>query len=237
MKITRRHFLTVACIACAALVLASANAQEKKAPAKADPERQALAPIQDDPKLPRVLLIGDSISIGYTLPVRKQLAGKANVHRIPANGGPTTNGLARLKEWLGGGTWDVIHFNWGLHDLKLMADGQHQVSVEAYEKNLRELVGQLKATQAKLIWASTTPVPDGKLSPPRSNADVQAYNAVARKIMTENNVVIDDLYEFALPQLAKIQRRVNVHFTDEGSQVLATQVVKSIEPFLTGRGK
>jgi lysophospholipase L1-like esterase len=178
------------------------------------------------------LLIGDSISIGYTLPVRKLLTGKANMHRIPTNGGPTTNGLARLKNWLGEGKWDVIHFNWGLHDLKAMPDGSRQVSLEAYDKNLRELVSQLKATQAKLIWASTTPVPEGKVNPPRLNSDVQAYNAVARKIMAENQVATDDLYEFALPQLSKIQRPVNVHFTDEGSSVLATQVAASIEPLL-----
>src|SRR5688572_21808238 len=84
--------------------------------AKTNPEQIAFEPITDDPKLPRVLLIGDSISIGYTLAVRDLLKGKANVHRIPTNGGPTTNGLARLKQWLGDGKWDVIHFNWGLHD-------------------------------------------------------------------------------------------------------------------------
>jgi len=204
-------------------------AQEKKSPvAKADPDRAAFEPIQGDPKLPRVLLIGDSISIGYTLVVRDLLKGKANVHRIPTNGGPTTNGLARLKRWLGDGKWDVIHFNWGLHDLKLMPDGNRQVSPEAYEKNLRELVTQLKATGAKLIWASTTPVPEGKLNPPRSNADVQTYNRLAATIMAEHQVAIDDLYEFALSRLAEIQRPANVHFTDAGSKILAGQVAASI---------
>ena len=71
------------------VVLVSGLAQAQKA----DP---TLAPIKDDPKLPRVLLIGDSISMGYTLPVRKLLDGKANVHRIPDNGGPTTHGLKNL---------------------------------------------------------------------------------------------------------------------------------------------
>ena len=71
----------------------------------------AFVEIQDDPALPRVLLIGDSISIGYTLPTRALLAGKANVHRILTNGGPTPNGLEHLTEWLGSGKWDVIHFN------------------------------------------------------------------------------------------------------------------------------
>lgn len=211
-----------------------AQNQPAAAPAtKVDPERAAFDKVVDDGKLPRVLLIGDSISIGYTLPVRELLHGKANVHRIPTNGGPTTNGLARLQAWLGAGKWDVIHFNWGLHDLRFMADGQRQVSLEAYENNLRELVRQLKARGAELIWASTTPVPEGKLNPPRLNADVEAYNAAARKIMDEQKVAVDDLYELALPQLAKIQRPANVHFTVEGSKVLAKQVATSIEAALT----
>ncbi|MGC3972626.1 MAG: SGNH/GDSL hydrolase family protein [Pirellulales bacterium] len=101
--------------------------------------------ITEDPNLPRVLLIGDSISMGYTLPVRELLKGKANVLRVPMNGGPTTRGLESMKDWLGDGRWDVIHFNWGLHDLKFMPEGHRQVELEAYTKNLRELVKQMKA--------------------------------------------------------------------------------------------
>lgn len=195
------------------------------------PADSALAPITDKPGLPRVLLIGDSISIGYTLPVRKLLDGKANVHRIPANGGPTTNGLKNLNAWLGSGKWDVIHFNWGLHDLKLI-DGKHQVPLEEYEKNLREIVAKLKATQAKLIWCSTTPVPEGELNPPRRFGDVAHYNAAAKRIMEEHKISIDELGEFAAPQLKDIQRKADVHFSPEGSAILAQQVAKSIESHL-----
>jgi len=206
-----------------------------KAERKAATKDPALEPVADDPGLPRVLLIGDSISMGYTVPVRALLKGKSNVHRVLENGGPTTNGLAKLQKWLGNGKWDVIHFNWGLHDLKLMPDGKHQVSAQAYEKNLRELVRRLNATGAKLIWASTTPVPDGKLNPPRANADVLAYNAIAKRIMDENRIATDDLYSLALPQLAKIQRPENVHFTAAGSDALARQVALSIESALAGK--
>ena len=65
--------------------------------------------VQDDPKLPRVLLIGDSVSRGYTQATRKVLAGKANVHRAPANCGPTASGIKNIEVWLGDGKWDVIH--------------------------------------------------------------------------------------------------------------------------------
>src|SRR5438132_4350306 len=93
--------------------------------ARANKPHPALIEIQDDPKLPRVLLIGDSISIEYTIPTRRLLEGKANVHRIPANGWSTTTGKERLTQWLGTREWDVIHFNWGLHDLKIDPEGKH----------------------------------------------------------------------------------------------------------------
>ena len=209
-------------------------AKDAKAPkaAKKDP---AMEPITDVPGLPRVLLIGDSISIGYTVPVRDLLKGKANVHRIPENGGPTTNGTAKLAKWIGTSKWNVIHFNWGLHDLKFMDNGKAQVSLTDYEKNLRELVKQLKATNAKLIWCATTPVPDAKLTPPRKDSDVQAYNAVAKKVMEESKVPINDLYAHTLPKLAEVQRPANVHFTTSGSEFLAKRVAKSIEEALAKR--
>ena len=74
-------------------------------------------PVTIDPALPNVLILGDSISIGYTPGVREELKAKANVIRPNANCGDTTIGLANIDAWLGDGKWDVIHFNWGLWDL------------------------------------------------------------------------------------------------------------------------
>jgi hypothetical protein len=194
--------------------------------------RSPVPEVEDVAGLPRVLVIGDSISIGYTIPVRKLLAGKANVHRVPLNAGPSSNGVFMIDSWLGTKHWDVIHFNFGLHDLKRMSDGKQQVSPEAYERYLRLIVERLKKTGAKLIWATTTPVPEGKVSPPRIPADVPTYNAIALRVMQENGVAIDDLYAFTLPRLKEIQEPVNVHFKPAGSDMLAAQVVKSIEAAL-----
>lgn len=200
-------------------------------PAKPDP----LAPIQDQPGLPRVLLIGDSISIGYTPPVRELLKDKANVHRIPTNGGPTRNGLVNIDKWLGNGKWDVIHFNWGIHDLKFMPDGKRQVEPGDYEKNLRTLVAKLKATGAQLIWATTTPIPDGELNPPRSFGKVPEYNEIAKRVMSESNVSIDDLNTAITPHLAEYQNPKDVHYKTEGYAFLAKQVAASIEAVLVAK--
>ncbi|MDP6354460.1 MAG: SGNH/GDSL hydrolase family protein, partial [Planctomycetota bacterium] len=87
----------------------AAEPKPKPKPKKKRRPNPALKSIEDAEGLPRVLLIGDSISIGYTLATRAQLKGKANVHRIPANGGDTRRGLQSMDKWLGEGKWDVIH--------------------------------------------------------------------------------------------------------------------------------
>ncbi len=205
----------------------------------ADP---SLAKYEDGPGLPRVLIIGDSISMGYTLPVRDLLKGKANVHRIPTNGGPTTNGLKNLAAWLGDSKWDVIHFNWGLHDLKYVLDdpakivpvetpGSHyQVSLKNYEKNLTALVTQLKATGAKLIWCNTTPVPAG--SPGRVEGDELKFNEAAARVMKTAGVPTDDLHAHALAKIKEIQLPANVHYNPAGYKYLAEKVAAEIEKAL-----
>lgn len=210
--------------------------KERRRPKKPNP---AMQPVEDVPGLPRVLLIGDSISIGYTVPVRELLEGKANVHRPLTNCGPTTRGLQHIETWLGKGQWDVIHFNWGLHDLKYMGprqqnladpadpDSRPQVPIEEYEANLRKLVSRLRQTGAKLIWRSTTPVPEGAKG--RVVGDAVRYNEVAQKIMMEHDIPTDDQYTFALERLKDIQLPANVHFTPEGSRQLAGQAVAAIE--------
>jgi acyl-CoA thioesterase-1 len=226
-------------------LLAFASAARAQTPSP-DP---ALVPVKDVAGLPRVLIIGDSVSIGYTAPVRALLQGKANVHRIPQNGSSTGYGLQNLPQWLGDGSpthqppssqppprWDVIHFNFGLHDAKQLPEGTRHSDLPSYEKNLREIVKQLRATGAKLIWATTTPVPDGGvLSPTRRFDDITAYNAVAKKVMEENGVAIDDLHAAILPKVASLQIPHDVHFTKEGSQVLAERVAVSIAAQLPAR--
>ena len=106
------------------------------------------APIEANPGLPNVLLIGDSISVGYTIPVQDMLDGVYNVHRIPMNGGNTQRGLDTIDDWLGDIEWDVIHFNWGLHDVKRVNENNKMdvskpkaISLPDYEKNLTKLGG------------------------------------------------------------------------------------------------
>ncbi len=61
-----------------------------------------------------ILIIGDSISIGYTPLVEKYFADKATISHNPGNAQHTGTGLDKIEEWIGSGKWDIIQFNWGL---------------------------------------------------------------------------------------------------------------------------
>ena len=162
--------------------------------------------------------MGDSISCGYTLPVRKELTGIANVHRAPANCGPTKTGLKKLSVWLGDGKWDLIHFNFGIHDRSTRPGD--------YAKRLKEIVVRLKKTGAKLIWASSTPLSEGTFKFKRGM--MPPKNRIAAGIMKKHGIPVNDLYSFALPLIDKYQRKDGCHFLPEGSEVLGKAVAAVI---------
>ena len=203
------------------------------------PKNPAMQPVTDVPGLPRVLLIGDSISIAYTVPVRELLAGKANVHRIPVNGTNSKTGRSALTRWLGDGKWDVVHFNFGLHDAKLdLATGLPAVSREAYAGNLKAIAQQLKATGTKVIFSTTTPIPEtlrapsitAAALPPKTRLfdSIPERNELAVNALKEMDVAIVDLYTVILPHQEKLQNRNDVHFNAEGSKILAQAVADGI---------
>ncbi len=202
-------------------------------------------------ELPNVLLLGDSISIGYTPFVQKVLKNEAKVVRPmqkdgkrPENCAYTANGVKRIDAWLGDTKWDVIHFNFGLHDLKYIGQPlpnakivpqkgdsikknpkAHQLStIEDYLANLEKIVTRLKKTKATLIFCTTTPVPKGSTG--RIPGDEQKFNAAAINLMKKLNVSVNDLHAHAsLKKVSSQQRKADVHYSKEGSQLLAEGVV------------
>lgn len=193
--------------------------------------------------LPRVLLIGDSISIGYTPFVKEMFEGRAEVHRIPGNGQHTATGLEKLDEWLGDEDWDVIHFNWGLWDLcyrhpdspnqgrRDKERGTLTHSLEVYEAHLDKLVARLEESGAELVWANTTFVPEGELG--RIFGDELNYNAVAARVMNRYGVPTNDLRSLTASFSPDLFRAPgDVHYVEEGSRRLGIQVVDTIETLL-----
>lgn len=183
-------------------------------------------------KLAMVLIIGNSISMGYTPFVQKELKEKCNVYRIPTNAGSTFTGLKELNNWLADEKWDVIHFNFGLHDLKKLLNnkldlkGEQVATPTVYKKNLEIFVRRLqKQTKAKLIFATTSTVPKG--SEGRVAGDEIVYNKIALEIMKKYNIEIDDQYSLT-KEHPKDQLPKNVHFKASGKKRQAQQVAKKI---------
>lgn len=204
-----------------------------------------------DPRLPNVLIIGDSISMGYTPIVRTLLQGKANVShamrpdgKAPVNCASTKVGLADLPKWLGSTKWAVIHFNWGLHDLcyrnpesknpahRDKEHGKIEVPLAEYTANLEKLAVELEKTGARLIWASTTKVPDGDLG--RFVGDDNKYNTAAKEVMMRHNIAIDDLGTLSVSLPAELSLGPgNVHYKPEGYARLAKMAADSISEALS----
>lgn len=221
-----------------------ADAKPKTAPPTAGMPGDAKVPV--DPKLPNVLIIGDSISIGFTRNVRALLVGKANVYRPcladgtrSDNCGDTAKGLQCLDAWLAGRDWDVIHFNWGMHDVKYVPvkdekgkipDPKNRKQVrtpEEYAQNLEQLVAKLKARGKKLIFATTTLVPPGE--PARIPGDELKYNQAAVEVMQKHGIKVNDLHALTAQFPANyFYAPANVHYSSEGYQKLADQVAKYI---------
>lgn len=193
----------------------------------------------DNPDLPNILLIGDSISIGYTVEVRKRMNGKADVFRIPTNGKYASYGSQQIDNWIGDRKWDVIHFNWGLWDIcyrnpesktqghRDKVNGTLTATPDQYAQSLEHIVSRLKQTNATLIWCETTPVPEQEAG--RIVGDEIQYNQIAKAIMKNNGIQINELHAHASKRLPAIQKKAgDVHFTTQGYAYLAEKVASEI---------
>ncbi|MGQ1784568.1 SGNH/GDSL hydrolase family protein [Saccharicrinis sp. GN24d3] len=208
----------------------------------------AYAYVHPQKRLPNVFLYGDSISIGYTLKVREQLQGKANVFRTYRNGGATQNfipGMEKMKKamfqpYLKNGwdfKWDVIHFNVGLHDLKYMSkgkldkeNGKQVSSIEGYKEKLDKICTYLmkEFPTATLIFATTTPVPQGAAG--RLAGDSVKYNKAALDVLAKYpSIMINDLYAFTKPNFNEwCIEPGNVHYNETGKKAQGKEVARII---------
>jgi len=193
----------------------------------------ASAAAQETP-LPRVVLVGDSIRMGYAPIVAKLLDGKAIVVSAKPNGEDSGNVLRNLDEWVIKEKPAVVHLNAGLHDLKLTDKG-YQVPLAEYEKNLKAIIERIrKETKATVVFGTTTPIIDKlhaerKAGFDRFEADVQKYNVAAVSVMKQAGVPIDDLHTLVESRgRDKVMGPDGTHYTQEGYEILAAAVTESI---------
>jgi lysophospholipase L1-like esterase len=179
----------------------------------------------------KILIIGDSISIGYFPFVQTALADQADVVHNKGNAQHTGTGLKNINQWLGEEKWDVIQFNWGLWDLcyrpvekgpenRDKINGKLTTTLEQYKKNLEELVSILKKTNARLLFVTTTYVPENEKG--RFSEDALKYNDIAKEVMRRNGIPVNDIFELS----KKLHKKHglapdDVHYTKEGYGELA----------------
>ena len=198
----------------------------------------------DTPGLPRVLVIGDSISMNYHDAAKAALAGVANYHRIEGNSFSSQYGMQYVDYWLGdftkpGQHWDVIQFNHGLHDLKQTGPGAPYASpLEDYKTNLRRIITRLKQTDATLIFATTTPVPksSGGRYGRQQGAEI-AFNQAAREVLADHpEILINDLCQVVNESQvfdAGFRQTADVHYyKPEEQQALGKAVAERVKAVL-----
>ena len=189
-------------------------------------------------KLKQVLIVGDSISIGYTPFVKDSLGSDVYVEHNRGNGGSTIRGKDSISSWLGNREWDVIVFNFGLHDMvrkdslnKYDVNGKITLTPQQYKANLNLIVSKLKETTATLIFVTTTVVPEKASG--RKTEDPAIYNKVALEVMKENGIAVVDLYSYSLKIHSENAQSVgNVHYTPNGYRLLSIPIVTAIKKFL-----
>ena len=193
------------------------------------------------PKQPTILIIGDSISIGYTPFVKDHFQGKAIVKHNAGNAQHTGTGLEKINEWLGDEEWDIVQFNWGLWDLAYRspgataygnrdkANGTVTFSVDEYAKNLDSLVTYIQSkTDAKLIFVTTSYVPKEEVG--RYTSDPTKYNAAGISVMKKHGVLVNDIYK----KSKSIHKKYgigsdDVHYSKEGYKLLADYISSFLE--------
>jgi lysophospholipase L1-like esterase len=179
--------------------------------------------VKDDPKLPRILILGDSISRSYTSTVRRKLQGKANVHRAPANCGGTADFFGNGEVWLkqgGSDKWDIITVNYGIHDDDL-------TSVQLTQ-NLQKIFARLKQTGARIYWVRTTPW--SKKGDPAGMDRSPRTNVLTDTLAKEQGFTIIDVHDPVLNRREELQIEDHVHFKEEGQRILGETVAGVIDP-------
>jgi lysophospholipase L1-like esterase len=192
-------------------------------------------------KTSNILIIGDSISIGYTPFVKKHFSGKASVFHNTGNAQHTGTGLKKIEEWLGDKHWDVIQFNWGLWDLcyrhpdskaygnRDKIHGKPEFTIDEYASNLDALVSIIeKKSNAKLIFVTTTYVPKDETG--RNESDVQKYNNAAKLVMKKHNILVNDIYEQSITIHNTYGKgSKDVHYTTTGYHKLSELIIEFLE--------
>lgn len=192
-----------------------------------------------------VLLIGDSIRMFYSDAVKKELGSDYNVFGPEDNCRFAAFTLNSLRHWLPQfPTPDIIHWNTGLWDTAVLykEDGCF-TPVDVYVDNMRKILRELKKTGAKVIFATTTPVHDdkeffpGPMPPAHINADIVKYNKAITEAFSDEDIIINDLFEAIYEKRADYLSEDMIHPNEKGIEVLSKAVADAIRSCNAAKNK
>ena len=191
----------------------------------------------DGRPLPKIVLLGDSIRMGYCRYVREALYGRADVLFPAENCMFAQNLLRRIGDWRAKGNWGddaaIVHWNAGLWDC-LHLDGDEPLTpLPVYRDFLARIDRRLRLhfPSAKFIFATSTPILEegyNKATFFRLNADIEAYNAVARETLEPLGETIDDLYAVMAQAPASEHSDMTHWYTPEGTRRIGDAVLRSL---------
>ncbi len=187
----------------------------------------------------KVVLIGDSIRMGY-LPLVAKKCPEAEVWGPKENCRHSLWSLDHFQEWVADINPDIVHVNFGIHDVAIMDDGEHQVILKQYSLCLRRFIKKVKELDnVQMIWASTTPLYIREEGVPRlewkvrRNSEIEEYNAAALEIIKEEGIPLNDLHKvIECNDFSKCICDDGCHMTEFGNEVLSDAVLKSIKKYM-----
>lgn len=183
-------------------------------------------------KMKKVLLLGDSIRMGYEPYVRESLKDLAEVCASQNNGCFAKYTLWGVNLWIKEfGIPDIVHWNNGIWDVHHEAPMVEALTpLEEYLETLRRIIQELSRTNAKIIFATTTPVPDDAVG--RSNAEIDRYNREAMKLMNAFHIEINDLNAAIRTDKALYISEDKLHLNEKGYRLCAEKVVDKVKAYL-----
>jgi hypothetical protein len=180
----------------------------------------------------KVMLIGDSIRLGYQPKVTGLLGDAATVTGPADNCRFSSYTLFQLAAWAPDSDYDVIQWNNGQWDTCYMLDGKIHTPLDQYLQLQQRIASILMKKTRRLIFATTTPVWPEQFTTaknnPRRNEDINAYNQAAANLLGKSGIEINDLNS---PIAAEIKRYISadmVHLTDEGYTLCAERIAALI---------
>ena len=182
----------------------------------------------------KVVLIGDSIRMGYQPLVAAKLAGEAEVWGPAANCRHSLWALDHFDAWVVTQAPDILHVNFGIHDQSTMPDGECQILLAQYRLCLRRFLARTRELDSvRMIWATSTPLRAGGPDTPKRDWQprglVEEYNAAALELVNAEGLMVDDLHGAVLGAgFWNCLSDDGCHMTEAGNDVLSDAVVDSV---------